>query len=229
MRLSRAGNQRSAIGQSRDVSESKQPGIGSRERQAEHFRRRGQKPISRIAVRKRNLSRHQCDLVGKWRFAKGCRIVNHPVSDFPAELNPSLAVKNECFPCTDRRKPQVVFRIFQRLPEICFDFVRVVLNPEPDVRVQENPQSRRTSQSSGSLAGEIMSPRILTSPLIDPIQSLVAVGDGGTTSATGFPRRVTRTACLVFCTSSRIARHFALNSEMAISLMTTKWYHSQIK
>ena len=65
-----------------------------------------------------------------------------------------------------------------------------------------------------------MSPRILLLPFIEPIQSRLLAGEGGATSAMGRPRRVTRIGCFVFCTSSRIGKHLALNSEIAISLMT---------
>jgi hypothetical protein len=41
-------------------------------------------------------------------------------------------------------------------------------------------------------------------------------GDGGITSATGWPKRVTRIGFRVLRTSSRMPRHLALNSEMAI-------------
>jgi hypothetical protein len=42
-------------------------------------------------------------------------------------------------------------------------------------------------------------------------------GEGGTTSATGFPNRVIRSGFFVCRTRSSKARHFALNSEMATS------------
>lgn len=71
-----------------------------------------------------------------------------------------------------------------------------------------------------------MSPRILLLPFIEPIQSRLLVGAGGETSAMGRPRRVTRIGCLVFCTSSRMARHLALNSEIAISFKTHTLDHS---
>src|SRR6266851_9720102 len=46
-------------------------------------------------------------------------------------------------------------------------------------------------------------------------------GDGGITSATGSPKRVTRIGLRVLRTSSSMPRHLALNSEMATSFMST--------
>ena len=65
-----------------------------------------------------------------------------------------------------------------------------------------------------------MSPSIFPVYRKDPIQSVGGAGVcGGTTSATGSPKRVISTGCLVFRTRSKTARHFALNLEMAISSM----------
>src|SRR5437667_2731708 len=55
-------------------------------------------------------------------------------------------------------------------------------------------------------------------------------GEGGRTSATGSPKRVTRTGLLVLRTCSRMPRHLALNSEMAISFTLSpeqNLYHGQ--
>src|SRR6266851_5971585 len=86
--------------------------------------------------------------------------------------------------------------------------------------VQQKPQSRRTSHSPSSVAGEIMSPKISTESFIDPIQAdRSCTDDGGITSATGVPWRVMQIGFLVLRTRSSMARHFALNSEIAISSM----------
>ena len=62
---------------------------------------------------------------------------------------------------------------------------------------------------------------------IDPIQlSCPASGDGGTISATGLPKRVTRRGFLVWRTCSSRARHLALNSEMATSFIDLLNYKS---
>src|SRR6202171_353186 len=81
-------------------------------------------------------------------------------------------------------------------------------------------QSRRTSHSSSSAAGEIISQRISMRSFIEPIQAERSWTDeGGTTSATGLPWRVMRRGLLVLLTCSSNARHLALNSEMEISSM----------
>src|SRR5579864_4510671 len=63
-----------------------------------------------------------------------------------------------------------------------------------------------------------MSPRIVMVPAMQPSRlPFVFSSVGGMTSATGSPKRVTRTGFRVLRTSSRMPRHFALNSEMATS------------
>jgi hypothetical protein len=79
------------------------------------------------------------------------------------------------------------------------------------------PQSR-AGQSLSSTAGATMSPTISMVPAIPPSQSPeLAVGEGGTTSATGLPNRVTRIGLFVLRTRSSNVKHLALNLEMAIS------------
>jgi hypothetical protein len=77
-----------------------------------------------------------------------------------------------------------------------------------------------------------MSPTIFPVPTMHPSR-LFAVfsGDGGTTSATGLPKWVTRIGFRVLRTSSRMLRHLALNSEIAISFMVCLYrgqYHVQL-
>jgi hypothetical protein len=65
-----------------------------------------------------------------------------------------------------------------------------------------------------------MSPKILPVPTMDPSRlPVVSPGDGGITSATGLPKRVTRMGLRVLRTSSKMPRHLALNSEIATSFM----------
>src|SRR6267154_4047715 len=88
--------------------------------------------------------------------------------------------------------------------------------------VQQKPQSRKASHSFSSFAGEIMSPKISMESFIDPIQADRSwTVDGGITSATGVPCRVMQTGFLVLRTRSRTAKHLALNSEIAISSITS--------
>jgi len=72
------------------------------------------------------------------------------------------------------------------------------------------------------MTGETMSPTISIEPRNEPSQFAPRTeGGGGTTSATGLPKRVTRIGFLVLRTCSSKARHCALNFEMAISAMMT--------
>src|SRR5712692_7310199 len=71
-----------------------------------------------------------------------------------------------------------------------------------------------------------MSPKISMVSFMEPIQSADVIGEGGTTSATDLPKRVTRIGFLVFCTCSSSARHLALNSEMATSFISGPINHT---
>jgi len=68
-----------------------------------------------------------------------------------------------------------------------------------------------------SITGATTSPKKSILSAIEPTQSVFWAGEGGNTSATGRPKRVIRSGFLVLHTRSKSARHFALNSEMAIS------------
>jgi hypothetical protein len=72
-----------------------------------------------------------------------------------------------------------------------------------------------------------MSPRISADPLADPSQEDGVFGRAGTTSATGRPNLVTLMGAPVRRTSSRTAKHVALNLEIAISRIF-ELYHSPI-
>src|ERR1700687_5543262 len=76
-----------------------------------------------------------------------------------------------------------------------------------------------------------MSPTISMLPAMHPSQLLGrGCGVGGTTSATGWPKRVTRIGLRVLRTSSRMPRHLALNSEMAMSfiLLFIPWSETMV-
>src|ERR1041385_612747 len=106
--------------------------------------------------------------------------------------------------------------------------VRFSQAPKPYVCIEQQLQAFNASISFSSITGEIMSPSISISPAIEPIHSVRSfMGEGATTSATGFPKRVIRTGFRVLRTRSKIDRHLALNSEIEISSMTTLLYHGQ--
>src|SRR3954451_876526 len=91
--------------------------------------------------------------------------------------------------------------------------------PEPDMGIKKQPHCE-ASQSSQLPVGPTMSPRISPVPTMEPSRLPVGLpGEGGTTSAMGLPKRVTRIGLRVLRTSSRMPRHLALNSEIAISFI----------
>ncbi len=71
----------------------------------------------------------------------------------------------------------------------------------------------------------MISPRIIPLPAMHPIQSARrAGGEGGTSSATGFPNRVIRTGLPVFRTCSTTDKQVALNLETAISSIVNLYH-----
>ena len=70
-----------------------------------------------------------------------------------------------------------------------------------------------------------MSPRIFPVPTMLPSRRRTRfLGDGGTISAMGFPKRVTRMGVRVLRTRSRTAQQVALNSEIGISFIATHYH-----
>src|ERR1700693_5626446 len=68
------------------------------------------------------------------------------------------------------------------------------------------------------MTGETTSPVISIVPAMEPIQLLSSTSaDAGITSAIALPRRVTRSGVFVLLTCPSNDKHFALNSETAIS------------
>src|ERR1700687_3129963 len=151
-------------------------------------------------------------------FARASGGSRQPFRQIPLDMNPAFEVQGQRFPSADRRQPKFVgfiFELAQNPPPKAF---RILQSPEPDVRVEKQFQSRRTSHSFSSFAGETMSPTISKEFFIDPIQDERFSTDvGGTTSATGFPNRVMRIGFFVERTRSITARHLALNSEVLVS------------
>src|SRR5260370_35778040 len=124
-------------------------------------------------------------------------------------------VQCESFQSADGRKPQFFFCVMQLPKSFRAKPLRVSEEPEPDGGVQQQLQSRRTSHSSSSFAGEMISPRISMESFMEPIQAARSTtGAGGMTSATGLPWRVMRRGFLVLLTCSSNAKNLALNSEI---------------
>src|SRR5258708_11746995 len=129
------------------------------------------------------------------------------------------------FPNAHRRQPELVLGIAQFPSDAATQPFRLTDAPIPDVSIQKQFHSRNAFQSSKLPVGPTMSPRIFTEPAMLPSQLLRrGFGVGGTTSATGSPKRVTRTGMRVLRTCSRMPRHLALNSEMATSFMPRSYY-----
>src|SRR5579863_4297614 len=116
------------------------------------------------------------------------------------QTHSSFLVQCQCLPRADRRQPQFIFGIVQLTQQPSAQALRILQAPQPYVSVEQQSQSRSTSQSLSSPAGPTMSPRISISCFIDPIHFAAGSGDGGKTSATTFPRRVTRIGFFVFST-----------------------------
>src|SRR5580704_3833068 len=143
-----------------------------------------------------------------------------PSQKIRAQTNSPLAVQHKSFPSTDRRHPKFICLVAQLLGRSGAKPFGALQEPDSDMGVQQKFQSRRASISSRSMTGETMSPRIWMESRIDPNKAARStIGTVGTTSATGLPCRVMRMGVLVFSTRSRMAKHLALNSEIAISCM----------
>src|SRR5437868_8286758 len=178
------------------------------------------------------LPRYESDLMGKRSFAGSSSGSGQPSRQIFIDANSAFVVEREGFPRAHRRKPEFVFLVLEMAQDPSPQPPRLLEIPQPDVGIKQQSQSRRTSHSSSSFAGDTMSPRISNVPFIDAIQALrSSTVVGGTTSATGLPNRVIRIGFFVARTCSSRARHLALNSEMAISSITFplwSFYHTMV-
>lgn len=140
-----------------------------------------------------------------------------------SSIPPALG-QQQRLPHADRRQPQLVGCVLQLLSHRLWQALGVEQAPKPDVGVEQEPQSPRTSQSLSSAAGDTMSPRMRPEPAADPSQPRSCDGwEGGTISAMGAPLRVTNTGRPVCRTSSSTARQVALNLDMAIDSTPTSY------
>src|SRR6202022_1310162 len=131
--------------------------------------------------------------MGEWSLAGAGGSSCQPFRQVSVNLESPLVVQREGLIGTDRREPKFVAFVFQLLQNPPPEPFWIAQRPQPDVGIKEQPQSRRTSQSSSLGAGETALPLILIAFLIDPIHDERSSTEvGGTTSATGFPKRVTR-------------------------------------
>lgn len=183
---------------------------------------------------KTDCSGRQRNIVREWRLRERdcCQRHLYPPLGILGRGKAASFAQEERLPNADGRQPQPVGRTPQfprhpsRQPLIPKDA------PQPNMSIEKKVHGFRASHSSSSAAGAIISPVILAVPFSDPIQSRGAAGaGGGTISATGLPKRVTRTGLRVIRTCSITARQVALNFEMAISSMRKKipWSKTMVK
>src|ERR1035437_7788409 len=119
-------------------------------------------------------------------------------------------------PDRDGRKPELVSNRCKRTRDTPSELSIRGETPDPDVRVEKQLHFRSASHASSGRTGETMSHRISICPLYAPrTRRFPAASSGGTTRATGLPKRVTVTGRLVRRTSSRTARQVALKREIA--------------
>src|SRR5258708_31327766 len=109
------------------------------------------------------------------------------------------------------------------------EFLRFQVTPDPNVGVEQeshlcskfvssfNGGPWAASPSDSSPVGPTISPRMTPVPTPVPRRGASFAPPGGTTSATTWPKRVTRIGLPVLRTRSSTARQVALNLEMAIS------------
>ena len=89
--------------------------------------------------------------------------------------------------------------------------------PQPDMCVEQQSQRCIAAQVLGCTTGPTTSPEILIRPAMAPNhRDLEARRRGGTTSATGWPKRVIATGRPVCFTRCRTARQVALNLEIGM-------------
>lgn len=100
------------------------------------------------------------------------------------------------------------------------EFRHVAEPPEEDMSVEKVAQgpSDSESQSDSGITGATTSPTIWTVPLSESWARSCSVA-AGTIRATGLPRLSTTYDVPFFATSSKRARHLALNSDALIELI----------
>jgi len=162
---------RSAVGHSPNRPQSEQSFVSCDQSQIQDSSRGGQNPIGRVLVQ-RQLPRHERDLVRQWSLSRGGRRPRQPGGQIFVDSNSSLVIEGQHFPRAHRRKPEFVRGVSKITRDASAKPPLIPEIPEPDGRVHEPSQSRKTSHSSSSFAGDPMSPRISNVPFIDPIQKL---------------------------------------------------------
>ena len=161
--------------------------------------------------------------LGERAFARAGGGSRQPFCQVFVNLESALVVQRESHLGTDRREPKFVAFVFQLLQ-----------NPSP-VLDRSASTTRCGYQVAASIAQDL--PIIFIggrrNDVVPDLHRILHRSDprqasstevGGTTSATGFPKRVTRIGVFVDRTRSSTARHLALNSEMATSCRAFLWW-----
>src|SRR5258708_31896598 len=111
----------------------------------------------------------------------------YPLGEIAMQVDFPLLVQGQSLPSADWRDPEFILCLVQDLSGASPEPLRIDRQPEPNVRIQEELQSRSASHSSLSVAGEMISPRIIES-FNEPIHFIRSpAGGGGTTLAAGCP------------------------------------------
>src|ERR1700722_11256916 len=117
--------------------------------------------------------------MSKWSFAGAGGRSGQPLWKVAFDFESAFVVQRQCLMSAHGREPKFVILFFELNQNSSTDPCGVAQTPQPDMRIEKEFQSRKTSHSSSSVAGEIMSPVIFIVPFIDPIQaarSSTAVG-----------------------------------------------------
>src|SRR3984957_3108329 len=209
----------SFVGQSLQPHTPGQLRIGSYQGETDHGGCGGQEQIAQIGLRKfdaGSLRRH-----GKveGRFPQWHEQENliQPLGKALPDSQSLAALQVMSFPDRDWRQVQFILRILELPPNGSAQFFGTFERPDPDMGVEQQFHGRRVAHLSKAPTGRTMSPEISSESLIQPSQDCLGAALTGTTSATGFPKRVTRIGLRVRRTSSITARQVTLNFETAIS------------
>src|SRR5439155_6985481 len=176
--------------------------------------------VGRIAMRKTDFGNFQRNFIrqGSFTIDRLRERSRYPGIDIVVQFDATLCNKDRQFPNANRREPQLIFFVVDGLGHFLTQSVRGGGIPNPNVSVEQQSHFLSTSQSSESQTGETISPLIRAVPTIAPNRfPLRPEIEGGATSATGSPKRVTSIGFRVRRTRSSTSRQVALNLEIAIS------------
>src|SRR5580704_1112416 len=144
---------------------------------------------------------HERNLVGRGGFANSGVRRRPPKAEVGVELDSALMMESERLPRAHRGEPQFIGIASQFSEYLPAQSLGIADQPKPDMGVEKKLQSRRTSHSSSSFAGETISPINWMEPFKGSIKAERSMATArGITSATGLPWRVMRIGCLVLLT-----------------------------